>query len=55
MLRNVIIVTDSEEGIQKAKKEVLRARKKRHGVAFDYTRIKDQKRKRELIKMMIWY
>jgi hypothetical protein len=53
MLRNVIVVTDSEEGIENAKREMLRARRKGYEVALDYTNIKDKDRKREIIKMFI--
>jgi hypothetical protein len=55
MLRNVIVVTDSEEGIKNAKREFLRAKMKGHHVAFDYTSIKDRTRKREMLKMMMRY
>lgn len=53
MLREVIIVTDCEESIQKALKQVEKARLKGRGVALDYTRIKDSKRKREIIMMFM--
>jgi hypothetical protein len=55
MLRSVIIITDCEKSVEKAKKEILRTRSKGHGIALDYTRIKDKVRKRELLKLFMTF
>jgi hypothetical protein len=56
MLRNVIsIKEDSEESIQKAIREILRTRRKGHEVSIDVSRIKDRKRKAEIIRRLSNY
>lgn len=56
MLRNVILVKDDdEESIQKAIREILRTKRKGHEIAIDVSRIKDRKRKVEIIKRLSNY
>ncbi len=55
MLRNVIVVTDDEESVKKAIREVLRSKHKGHEVALDLTRIPDKERKREIMKLLTKY
>lgn len=52
MLRKVILVTDDEESVKKAEKEVLKAKHKGHEFALDLTRITDRDRKREIMKRL---
>jgi hypothetical protein len=56
MLRNVIsIKDDNEESIQKAIREILRTKRKGHEIAIDVSRIKDRKRKADIIKRLSNY
>jgi hypothetical protein len=56
MLRNVISVKhDDEESIQSAIREILRTKRKGHEVAIDVSRIKDRKRKADIIKRLSNY
>ncbi|CRK82724.1 hypothetical protein [Neobacillus massiliamazoniensis] len=52
MLRKVIVVTDDEESVKRAEKEVLRAKHKGHEFALDLTRIIDRERKKEIMKRL---
>ncbi|MGG1678089.1 hypothetical protein ACIFOT_20455 [Neobacillus sp. NRS-1170] len=55
MLRNVIVVTDDEDSVKQAIREILRAKHKGHEYALDLTRIKDRDRKREIMKRLTRY
>ncbi|WHY83954.1 hypothetical protein QNH39_14800 [Neobacillus novalis] len=55
MLRNVIVVTDDEESVKNAIREILRSKHKGHEVALDLTRIKDKQRKTEVMKKLTRY
>ncbi|MFJ5714664.1 hypothetical protein [Neobacillus sp. NPDC093127] len=55
MLRNVIVVTDDEESLKNAIREILRSKHKGHEVALDLTRIKDKQRKTEVMKKLTRY
>ncbi|WP_157081370.1 hypothetical protein [Neobacillus soli] len=55
MLRNVIVVTDDEESVKNAIREILRSKHKGHEVALDLTRIKDKQRKTEIMKKLTRY
>lgn len=55
MLRIVIAVTDDEESIKTAIRDILRAKHKGHEFALDLTRIKDRERKTEIMKLLTKY
>jgi hypothetical protein len=55
MLRIVIAVTDHEESIKNAVRDILRAKHKGHEIALDLTRIKDRDRKTEIMKLLTKY
>ncbi|MFF2445517.1 hypothetical protein ACFVSW_00335 [Neobacillus sp. NPDC058068] len=55
MLRNVIVVTDEEESVKNAIREILRSKHKGHEVALDLTRINDKQRKTEIMKKLTRY
>ncbi|MFJ7726954.1 hypothetical protein ACIQXV_12390 [Neobacillus sp. NPDC097160] len=55
MLRRVIAVTDDENSVKNAIKEVLRSKHKGYEVALDLTRIKDKDRKKEIMKLLTKY
>ncbi|WP_156351178.1 hypothetical protein [Neobacillus vireti] len=55
MLRNVIVVTDEEESVKNAIREILRSKHKGHEVVLDLTRINDKQRKTEIMKKLTKY
>lgn len=52
MLRIVIMVTDNEESVKNAIREILKSKNKGHEYALDLTRIKDKERKKEIMKRL---
>ena len=52
MLRNVIVVRDSEESVKQAVREILRSKHRGHEFALDLTRITDKERKRQIMKQL---
>ncbi|MEH7119251.1 hypothetical protein V7128_17815 [Neobacillus vireti] len=52
MLRNVIVVRDSEESVKHAVREILRSKHRGHEFALDLTRITDKERKRQIMKQL---
>jgi len=52
MLRNVIVVRDSEESVKQAIREILRSKHRGHEFALDLTRITDKERKRQIMKQL---
>jgi hypothetical protein len=52
LLRIVIMVTDNEESVKNAIKEILKSKNKGHEYALDLTRIKDKERKKEIMKRL---
>ncbi|MBT2701259.1 hypothetical protein ACSU6B_26810 [Neobacillus sp. C211] len=52
MLRKVIMVTDNEESVKNAVREILKAKNKGHEYALDLTRIKDRERKTAIMKRL---
>jgi hypothetical protein len=55
MLRKVIMVTDNEESVKNALREILKSKNKGHEYALDLTRIKDKDRKTEIMKRLTRY
>jgi len=52
MLRKVIMVTDNEESVKNALREILKSKNKGHEYALDLTRIKDKDRRTEIMKRL---
>jgi len=52
MLRKVIMVTDDEESVKNALREILKSKNKGHEYALDLTRIKDRERKTAIMKRL---
>jgi hypothetical protein len=52
MLRKVIMVTDHEESIKNAIREILKSKHKGHEYALDLTRIQNKERKTEIMKRL---
>ena len=52
MLRKVIMVTDDEESVKNAIREILKSKIKGHEYALDLTRIRDKERKTEIMKKL---
>jgi hypothetical protein len=52
MLRKVIMVTDNEESVKNAVREILKAKNKGHEYALDLTRIKDREQKTAIMKRL---
>ncbi len=52
MLRKVIMVTDDEESVKNAIREILKSKNKGHEYALDLTRIRDKERKTEIMKKL---
>ncbi|MEH7083281.1 hypothetical protein V7139_11160 [Neobacillus drentensis] len=52
MLRKVIMVTDDEDSVKNAIREILKSKNKGHEYALDLTRIRDKERKTEIMKKL---
>ena len=52
MLRKIIMVTDTEESVKNAIREILKSKNKGHEYALDLTRIIDKERKTAIMKKL---
>jgi hypothetical protein len=52
MLRKVIMVTDNEDSVKDALREILKSKHKGHEYALDLTRIKDREQKTAIMKRL---
>jgi hypothetical protein len=55
MLRKVIMVTDNEDSVKDALREILKSKHKGHEYALDLTRIKNKERKTAIMKKLTSY